>query len=60
MRKFSLIFLCISLLTLAASCDFRPLAKVGNTHYVRVYIDERIPKDSTIPNMTVPHIAVPK
>lgn len=43
MRRFSFIFLCISLLTLAVSCEFRPLAKVGNTHYVRVYIDERIP-----------------
>ena len=43
MRKFSIILFCISLLTLSSSCDFRPLAKVGNTHYVRVYIDEHIP-----------------
>lgn len=42
MRKFSIILFCISLLTLLSSCDFRPLAKVGNTHYVRVYIDEHI------------------
>lgn len=27
---------------LLSSCDFRPLVKEGNTHYVRIYLDEHI------------------
>ncbi len=30
------------LLFLVNACDFRPLDELGNTHYVRIYIDEEI------------------
>lgn len=42
MKKLGYIILAIMTATLTFSCDFRPLEKIGNTHYVRVYIDEHI------------------
>ena len=42
-KRISGISLTAALALLACSCDFRPLVEPGNTHYVRVYLDERIP-----------------
>ncbi len=35
--------LIASSIPVVTACDFRPLTEAGNTHYVRVYIDEHIP-----------------
>ena len=35
-------FAIVTLSIMTVSCDFRPLVEPGNTHYVRVYLDEHI------------------
>lgn len=42
MKALSRIILAAALAPLACACEFRPLVEAGNTHYVRVYIDEQI------------------
>ncbi len=42
MRKLIGILTVAAAVLVASACEFRPLAKVGNTHYVRVYLDEHI------------------
>lgn len=37
-----LILLTLTMMFLVNACEFRPLDEVGNTHYVRIYIDEQI------------------
>lgn len=41
MKKCNFLLLLL-LLPLAFSCQFRPLEEMSNTHYVRVYLDERL------------------
>ena len=41
MSKLRGIFIA-ALAVMAGACDFRPLVEPGNTHYVRVYLDEHI------------------
>lgn len=36
------IFVVVFTAALAVGCEFRPLVEPGNTHYVRVYLDEHI------------------
>lgn len=43
LRNLAGITLLACLVPLVGSCDFRPLTEPGNTHYVRVYLNERIP-----------------
>ncbi len=42
MSRFVKVILAAAILALAAACEFRPLVEPGNTHYVRIYLDEHI------------------
>lgn len=42
MRGMKRIFVVTFVVALSVGCEFRPLVDPGNTHYVRVYLDEHI------------------
>lgn len=42
MKRLVSLLLPLLLCTLFAGCERRPLVDVGNTHYVRVYLDEEL------------------
>lgn len=47
MRRLAAILLPLLLCVLLAGCERRPLVDVGNTHYVRVYLDEELKNVTT-------------
>lgn len=47
MKRLVSLLLPLLLCTLFAGCERRPLVDVGNTHYVRVYLDEELKNVTT-------------